>query len=184
MNAIGWVATLLASGPALATNFSEAETLPVVLSGSFNAFVPTTTNGHVRSFNVGLGAQLSQFQRLSLRVAAGLDPALIPTGTKVELPWAAMLEYQYRLGLAESVDGLLICAGGFTVGDGKESNTNLVLPYGRLGVGMQVLLMRNKDGGAISLAPQMSIMPGSTLADGPFSILAFHVGFDLSVVLP
>lgn len=186
MKAIGLVATLLASGPTLAANLSEEDTPPIVLSGSFNTFVPTDNNGHVRSVNVGIGAQFTQFERLSLRVALGLDPGLIPDGAPAVLPWAAMLEYQYRLGLAERIDGVLICAGGFSVsvGDGKESNSNLVIPYGRLGVGMEALLMRNKEGREITFTPQMGIMPAYTRDDDPLSILAFHVGFDLGVILP
>jgi hypothetical protein len=170
-------------GPALASG-NDPGTQPIVLSVGFDQFIPLDTHGSVRSVSVGLGTEFLDAGTLSMRVGRSFDPVAAPSGPDAEKPWAAMFEYRARLGIGYSIDFLIVGAGGFVLADREGDCSNLVLPYGRIGVGMEVFLARGGENGDLYLSPHLGVVPGVLYDEGPMSIAAPYASIDFGFILP
>jgi hypothetical protein len=183
MKRLGPLLVFFGAGPALASG-DNLETPPIVLSAGFEQFIPLESHGSVRAVSVGMGAEILDAGTLSMRLGMGFDPVEAPSGPDAERPWVAMFEYRVHLGIGYSADFVIVGAGGFILGDREEDCSNLVLPYGRIGFGLQMLLANGGEHGDLYLSPHLGVVPGVLYDQGPMSVVAPYAGIDFGYILP
>ena len=158
---------------------------PMVLSVNLASLVPIDSQGTLEELGLGLALETQTRTTVGLRVS--MEVASIPTVTEsnAEGTWSALLEGRQVLGIGHRADLFISTAAGFLMGARYcESESNLVQPHGRLGLGLQLLSKPGSTGKALSLSPEMGIVPGVFYDGGPLSIAAFYSGVQLAWLLP
>ena len=158
---------------------------PMVLSVNLASLVPIDAQGSLEELGLGLALETQKGTTLGLRVS--MEVASIPTVTEsdAEGTWSAMLEGRRMFGTGYRADLFISTSAGFLMGARYcEGESNLVQPHGRLGFGLQLLSKPKATGKALSLSPEMGLLPGVFYDNGPLSIAGFYSGVQLAWILP
>ena len=146
--------------------------------------VPAESHGSVVSGQVGLGVELDTYKTLAIRVAIALDPIEAPSGPDADRAWAAIVEYRKQMGVGYQIDPFFAVAGGFVMGDRDEEGvSNLVLPYGQIGMGLRLRLTDKRSRNQLFVSPQLGLIPGALYDRGPLSVVAPYSGIDIGFLL-
>jgi hypothetical protein len=171
--------------PLPASDNQDLEPVPMIVGVGVSSVVPFDDHGAVTSVDASISAEMSAWTSLGLRVSVAMSPIQAPSGPDAEHAWAAIVEVRNRLGIGGRVDPVVVVAGGFVVGDRDgESISNLVLPYGQLGLGLHLLLPTGSDGTAFYIDPELGIVPGVLYDRGPLSVVAPYSAIRFGVRLP
>jgi len=161
----------------------EALTTPRhVYSLTVSDFVPIQGHGTVQAFTVGLAREVSPRGTLGMQVSWGLSPISFDNDiADVRAAWAASLEARQLLGMGDDIDVFVKAAGGFVVGE-QDCEDNLTLPYGQVGIGIQLLLESRSTRSAVALSPELGVVPGILYDYGALSVVAPYMGLQLGII--
>jgi len=158
---------------------------PVVLSVGLDSFVPLEEQGTLETLGIGLATEIQDGSTIGMRISLAMGSIHTSTTPNSERAWAAIIEGRQMLGVGHRADLFLAVAGGFLMGARyEECVSNLVIPHGRLGVGIRLLGQSRTNGNALSLSPELGVVPGVLYGNGPLSVEAYYSAIQLGWVLP
>jgi hypothetical protein len=157
----------------------------VILSLGLDSFVPLEAQGTLETVGIGMGLVVQDRTTIGMRFSLAMGSIDGPTTPNSERAWAAIIEGRQMLGVGRQADLFVAAAGGFLMGARyEESVSNLVIPHGRLGMGLRILSAPRANGNALSLSPELGVVPGLIYGSGPLSVEAYYSAIQLGWVFP
>ena len=156
----------------------ELETPPIYFAARGAAAVPANANGDVLTAGVAMGAQLSEYNSLGLRVIYMDDPPDNPLTTATpNIPWAwgPVVDWQHHFQPESSISFYTNVSFGYVYGVPDESENldtdNVILPILEGGFGIRLSRMTN-DGSLVFVSPELGFVPGAV---APYTAVSIGV---------
>jgi hypothetical protein len=150
----------------------ELETPPIYVAVRGAVAVPANAQGDVKTGGVAIGAKLSEYNSLGLRVIYMDDPPDNPlTTTTPELGEAMgpVIDWQHHFQPESSISFYTNVSLGYVYGvPDKGDDNNVILPILEGGFGIRLSRM-TKDGSLVYMSPELGFVPGAV---APYSALS------------
>jgi len=175
----------MSAADARTDSVQELDSVPLLVGVGVSSFVPIEAHGAVTALDASVSTEMGPWTTLGLRLSLAMNPVEAPQGPSADRAWAAILEVRNRLGIGEKMDPMVVIGGGFVVGDRDGSDvSNLVLPYGQIGVGLHLVIPKSDNGVMLYIDPELGIVPGVLYDRGVTSVVAPYSAVRIGIRLP